>query len=262
MKMLAILGIPIGIAVLFIGLKLSSDNLGMFVDSTSAFIVIGGTFAASVITFRLDRIFVLFKIFLRHVMGADHINYAGLIKQIIVIGEAYRKGESLEGQLSKIKDPFLKEALTMIADGALDHESIVEILEGRNENISYIRMEEANKMKVLGQFPPAFGMMGTTIGMIVLLSNLGGADAIKIIGPAMSVCLITTLYGVIIANLGFIPISENLIESTKQETLKNDIVVEGIRLLLKKTNPILVAERLNSFLIPSERLDWKQALGK
>jgi chemotaxis protein MotA len=103
-------------------------------------------------------------------------------------------------------------------------------------------------------------MMGTTMGMIVLLANLNGADAIKRVGPAMGVCLITTLYGTVMANFGFLPIADNLVEQCKENYLKNKIILEGLKQLHAKENPIVVAEKLNSFLIPSERLDWKTVI--
>ena len=239
MKIISMLGIPLGIVVLLIGLRMSTDNLSMFLDNPSLFIVIGGTLAASIITYRLDRILVLLKIFFKHISGANNIDYTQLVKEIILIGEAYRKGSTIESQMGKVKDHFLKESLGLIADGILSPEEVIDILEERNDNLNYIRLDEANKIKTLAQFPPAFGMMGTTIGMIVLLSNLGGEDALKMIGPSMSICLITTLYGVVLANLGFIPVAENLIDSTKAETLKNSIIIEGTKLILNKTNPVL-----------------------
>ena len=122
-----------------------------------------------------------------------------------------------------------------------------------------LRFEDTRKIKSLGKFPPAFGMMGTTIGMIVLLANLGGEDAMKMIGPAMGVCLITTLYGVIIANLFVIPIGENLEVLSRESQIRNEIILEGIKHIMEKSNPILVAEDLNSFLLPKDRLDWKNA---
>ena len=131
----------------------------------------------------------------------------------------------------------------------------------RSENLYKNYNEETQKFQSMGKYPPAFGMMGTTIGMIVLLANLGGKDAMKMIGPAMGVCLITTLYGVIVANLAFIPISEFLDDSTKELYAKNEIIIEGMELMLNKTNPVVIAETLNSFLIPSERLDWKEIVG-
>jgi chemotaxis protein MotA len=96
----------------------------------------------------------------------------------------------------------------------------------------------------------------------VLLGNLGGEDAMKKMGPAMAVCLITTLYGSVLSNMLFIPVSENLIESTRESFMKNKLIIEGVSLLMDKANPILIIEKLNSYLNPSDRLDWKKVIKK
>jgi len=262
MNIASIVGFIIAITVLLIGLRLSSDNLSMFLDYPSLFIVIGGTFAATAITYQVNRIFTLFKIFLKHLMSGSQVDYASIIAEVMKIADAFRRGESLDNHINKVKDFFLKEALELVNDGILEPDHLIRILEDRASNMNYLHNEDASKIKTLGQFPPAFGMMGTTIGMIVLLANLGGEDAIKMVGPAMGVCLITTLYGVILANLLFIPVAENLIEATKQVHVKNLIIIEGVKHLLKKVNPVVVAEELNSFLPPRQRLDWKEVIGK
>jgi chemotaxis protein MotA len=262
MNIASIIGLVLATVVLWGGLRLSTPDMKLFVDYPSLFIVIGGTFAATAITFQINKIFMLFRIFLKHIFSGSNVDYASLIAEIMKIGDAYRRGESLEAHIGKASDPFLKESLSLVNDGILEKEHLVRILEDRAANMNYLRAEDASKIKVLGQFPPAFGMMGTTIGMIVLLANLGGEDALKTIGPAMGVCLITTLYGVVIANLGFIPIAENLSQATKQSHLKNLIIIEGIKHLLNKANPVVVAEELNSFLPPGSRLDWKEVIGK
>lgn len=261
MKTVSLIGLIIAITVVFTGMRLTSDNIGVFFDWPSLFIVLGGTFAATTITFRIDKIIIIFKIFISHITKQEDIDYSKIVAEIMKVSDSYRKGESLENHLQKVKDPFFKEALELINDGVLENDHLLRILEDRVENLNYLRQEDAQKIKTLSQFPPAFGMMGTTIGMIVLLANLGGDDAIKKIGPAMGICLITTLYGVILANLGFIPISENLIQLGKKNHLKNVIIVEGVRLLLDKVNPVILAEELNSYLAPSERLNWKEVIG-
>ena len=261
MKILSLAGLIVAIIVVFTGMKLTSDNMSVFLDWPSLFIVIGGTFAATSITFRIDKIVAILKIFASHITRQENVVYADLVAEIMKVTESYRKGESLDNHINKVKEPFFKEALELINDGVLEHDHLVRILEDRVSNLNYLRNEDAQKIKTLSQFPPAFGMMGTTIGMIVLLANLGGEDAIKKIGPAMGVCLITTLYGVIIANLCFIPISENLMHLSKRNNLKNVIIIEGVKLLLKKVNPVIVAEELNSFLAPNERLNWKEVVG-
>jgi chemotaxis protein MotA len=262
MNIYSIVGFIFAIFVLVLGLRLSSDDLTIFGDYPSVFIVVGGTVAATAISFQFNRILFLFTIFIRRVVLNIKPNYKNLIVEIMQLVENYRQGESLESLAESTKDPFLKEGLTLIADNVLEKDQLFALLGRRLQNMNHLNVEEANKIKFVAKFPPAFGMMGTTIGMIVLLANLGGPDSMQKIGPAMGVCLITTLYGVVLANLVFIPISEHLIEDTKENYLKNMIILEGLQLLVLKTNPIVVAETLNSFLRPNSRVDWKSVLNK
>jgi chemotaxis protein MotA len=262
MNIFSILGFIIALAVLIIGLAISSDDFTMFVDYPSLFIVLGGTFATTSICFQLNRLFGLFKIFLYRMLKGKKFNYSDIVKEVMILSDEYRKGASIKSLVEKSSDYFFQEALTLLDDGIVGKEEALEMLYERNENLIYNYMNEANKIKTVGKFPPAWGMIGTTIGMIVLLSNLGGEDAMKKIGPAMSVALITTLYGTIFSNAVFIPIAENLIDGSKEIYLKNKIIIEGVKLLMEKQNPIVVAEKLNSFLIPGDRLDWKEVLGK
>lgn len=260
MNIYSILGLLMAGLIFVVGLRLANDNLMMFIDYPSMFIVLGGTFAASVVSFSLDRLSLLFKIFLAHFFGGHKINYAGIIANVMNIGEAYRNGQSVDQLTSKAEDPFLREALELIGEGFLEDNHIIRILQDRMDNMHYQRTQDATKVRTLSQFPPAFGMMGTTIGMIVLLANLGGEDAMKMIGPAMGVCLITTLYGTVVANLVVIPIGENLIESAKGTHRKNQIILEGVRHIINKSNPVMVAEELNSFLLPKDRLNWREVV--
>lgn len=259
MNIISIIGLIIASIVLFIGLKLASDDMMLFFDGPSLFIVIGGTFAATSVAFQLNKIGNLFKIFFAQFLKNKSKKSANLIKNIMGICEAARNGEPYDSLVGKAEDYFLKEGIELIADGILEGPKVLEILEHRADQMAILRSEDTKKIKSLGKFPPAFGMMGTTIGMIVLLANLGGEDAMKMIGPAMGVCLITTLYGVIIANLFVIPIGENLETSARETEIQNRIILEGVKHIMEKSNPILVAEDLNSFLLPKERLDWKNA---
>lgn len=259
MNVISIIGLIISSAVLYAGLMLASDNLGLFFDGPSLFIVTGGTFAATSVAFQLNKIGSLFKIFFSQFLQNKSKKSANLIKNIMEICESARNGEAYDSLSNKANDYFLKESIELISDGILDKPKILEILEQRADQMAILRSEDVRKIKSLGKFPPAFGMMGTTIGMIVLLANLGGEDAMKMIGPAMGVCLITTLYGVIIANLFVIPVAENLEVSAREKEIQNRIILEGVKHILEKSNPILVAEDLNSFLLPKERLDWKSA---
>lgn len=262
MNIFSILGLIISVVVLYFGLKLSSDDFSIFVDYPSLFIVFGGTAATIAICFQVNRLWVLVKIFFKRLISGKRYNYAKTIQNIMSYADEYRKGASIKSIIDKVDDMFFKEALTLIEDGVLSKEEAMLLMDERNENMMMHHMTDANRFKTVAKFPPAWGMIGTTIGMIVLLSNLGGEDAIKMIGPAMSIALITTLYGAVASNALFLPVAENLVDSAKEIYLKNKIILEGVKLLMQKQNPIVVAEKLNSYLQPTDRLDWKKVLGK
>ena len=262
MNIYSLVGFLLAVLVLGIGLFVSSDDVSVFVDYISMFIVIGGTIAATSISIQLDKLFMLLKIFVARVLKGKKLVHADVIANLIRISEDVRSGKAMDDIAKEVDDPFLREGLEMLGTGLFGEAEAFELLKARSQNMYATYMTDTNNFKSLGKYPPAFGMMGTTIGMIVLLANLGGADAMKKIGPAMGVCLITTLYGVIIANLAVIPVGENLEASTKDLYLKNTIILAGLKLIAKKKSPVVIAENLNSFLLPKDRLNWKEVVGK
>lgn len=249
------------LGVFVYGLILSSDSLKIFYDFPSIFIVIGGVVAATAISFQYGRTWTMAKAAAARVLKGKSVNFTELIKEVIVFSDNYRKGETLKSLSEKTTDFYFKEGLQLLDGGVMTNEQVFQTMEERNDNLFMLYSEDATKLKVIGKYPPAFGMMGTTMGMIVLLANLNGADAIKKVGPAMGICLITTLYGTVMANFGFLPLADNMVEQSKETYLKNRILLEGLKLLAVKENPIIVAEKLNSYLHPGKRLDWKTVLG-
>jgi chemotaxis protein MotA len=257
----AISAILLAAGVFFYGLILSGgDSLKIFYDYPSLFIVIGGVVAATAISFQYKRMFQMMRFGIMRVIKGKRPDMGQIIVEVIHCVEGYRKGESLKSIIEKSKDLFLKEGLIMLEAGILTPDQIFDLMDQRNDNLFHLNSEDAGKLKIVGKYPPAFGMMGTTMGMIVLLANLNGADAIKRVGPAMGICLITTLYGTVMANFGFLPLADNLVEQSKDTFLKNRIIIEGLKNIHAKENPIIVAEKLNSFLRPGDRLDWKTVI--
>lgn len=260
MNLSAIISLFSGVAVTFVGIYLTTDNMLMFLHGTSLFIVIGGTLAATSISVRISKIFVLLKIFFHKMIRGKTIEFHSVIKELIQLNFAFSDNKDLSVEVKKLKDPFLVECLQLYLDDLVDDEQYFKMLSDRVKNMHKSIMIDVNRFKNIGKYPPAFGMIGTTMGMIVLLSNLGGKDAMKMMGPAMAVCLITTFYGVIISNIMIVPVSENIDDSAQEINLKNNIVVEGLKLIVNNTPPAIMAEELNSHLDQNDRLDWKKVL--
>jgi chemotaxis protein MotA len=132
-------------------------------------------------------------------------------------------------------------------------EELRDLLETRVNTHYKLYMAEAKVFKTMAKFPPAFGLMGTTMGMIALLQSLGSPDAKNMIGPAMAIALVATLYGLVLTNFVFIPIAENLTKQTQEDLMARNIVVEGIMLMNADRPTKYVEEKVKSFLLPKQR---------
>jgi chemotaxis protein MotA len=223
-------------------------------------IVVGGTLAAASISFPISKILALAKVFLLRVLGRNKVDYQSTIAQILELNKKVAGGSSVLAEtLPSIRHEFLREAVTLISNGVLSEREIRQTLEQRVKTIEQRYLDEANMFRIIGRFPPAFGLLATTLGMIAVLQKIGQADSQKLIGPAMSIGLIGTLYGIAMANLIFIPIAEALSERTREEVLLRKIIVEGACLMKSQANPVAIRESLNSYLLPRERVVRKAA---
>ncbi len=241
-----------------VGVFTSTNNPKAFIDYHAGLIVFGGTIAVAAISFQIDRILLMMKVFYNRVVKGDKINYVNIIKELMELAEAYRTNDSnIKKLIDNSNDFFIREAMSILMDDFLSKEELGHILGLRAKTVSYRYQEEAKKFKALGKFPPAMGLMGAVLGMIALLQTLGQPGAEENIGPAMSVALVATLYGIAFANLFILPVAENLMEGAREVMQKNYMIVEGVKLIAQKKNKILVAEELNSYLLPNERLNWK-----
>lgn len=248
----------IGVTIGGIVTTITPKEYHLFKDLPAIFLVVGGTIGAAAITVQINRVGHLLKAFFLRMIKGKRKNYSQIIKEIMQISEAYRKGDSFDVLMKQANEPFLKEGLQLLQDNIIKGEELFDILEERTSNMYLHYSEESNRFKNLGKYPPAYGLMATVLGMIALLSNLGGADAMKMVGPAMGMCLVATFMGIVLANVFILPIGDSMADNAKEVNLRNKIIVEGVRLISEKTNPVIVAEKLNSFLLPSDRLDWKQ----
>lgn len=260
MRIIPLISFIVSLVVLVVGLRLASKELEMFADFASAFIVLGGTLSAAGMSFQLNKIFSMFFLHFKKFFTGSRIDFSKTVMELIKAINGIKNGESLTAIAEKTDDHFLAESLLLMNDGVLAKDEVIYTLSLRSKKIFDEYIEDAGKVKVVGKYPPAFGMIGTTIGMIVLLANLGGEDAMKMIGPAMGVCLITTLYGSVVANLIFLPLGDNLTVSAKEVKKRNEITIKAVELIMEKKNPIVAAEILNSYLLPSHRVDWKEAI--
>lgn len=260
MNFSSLFGLFLGMAVMYGALSFTASDLRFFLDFHGILIVCGGTMAAASISFPINKVLSLTRVFLLHVLGRNKVDYPQVISQLLTLNRSVSLGATaLSESLATIQHPFLREAVALVASGVLTEHEIRATLEQRIKTTEARYLTEANMFRTIGRFPPAFGLLATTLGMIGLLQRLGQPDSQKLLGPAMSVGLIGTLYGIALANLIFIPIAENLTERTREEIILRRMIMEGAVMLKQQVNPVAMREGLNSFLMPGDRVRRKAA---
>lgn len=258
MNFSSIFGVFFGVGVMYYALKGSNPDLRYFLDIHGILIVMGGTAAAASISFPVKKLFMLLKVFFLRVLGKRKVDYQDTITQILELSKRASNGlTGLKDSIAMIHHPFLKEAVSLVAAGVLTEKEIRHVLEQRVNTTEERYLHEANMFRSIGRFPPAFGLLATTLGMIGVLQRIGQPESQKLIGPAMSVGLIGTLYGIGLANLIFLPIAENLTERTREEITLRRLIIEGAVLIKQQVNPLTLRESLNSYVLPSDRVARK-----
>jgi chemotaxis protein MotA len=250
-----IFGIILG--TLFLGLSVvisqgSASNV--FVDAPSLMVVFGGTCAAVMICFPLRNIRGFIHAF-RQVFFNRSPHFAKIVRDIVALAEIARQDGmlALEKRITSLTHPFLVRAIQMAVDGTRP-EILEDVLRTEIEALAARQKNDRSLIEQLGRFAPAFGMIGTLVGLIVMLGNLGSPESFA---PGMAMALITTLYGAIIANLFCLPFAEKLQFLSRQERMSMEIMVRGILAIQAGDNPRVIEHRLNSFLPEHERKPWK-----
>lgn len=247
------IGLIGGIILIIWGMK-NDAGYGMFWDLPSILITVGGSFAALAITVRMDDMKKFFKV-LMQAFKENKSSSSEVISQFSELSKrARREGLlSLEDEISKIDDDFLKKGLQMVVDG-IEPETIKEILELEITEMDERHFSNASMFATWGGYCPAFGMLGTLIGLIQMLaSNFSDASAIA---SGMGKALITTFYGSLLSNLFCNPVAANLQRKSALEVKEREMKLEGILAIQSGVNPRIVEEKLITYLDPKEREEY------
>jgi len=249
MDIATLVGIAVG-NLLLIGSILIGPGPETFLDLPSFMITVGGCIAATFINFPLKKVFGVFAI-ARKTMFSKVPSPHKEIERIVNLAKLARSEGilAIENQMGDIKDPFLVKGLQLVVDGT-DPEALRGILTNELNYMLGRHKEGKAVMDAMAAYAPAFGMIGTLIGLIQMLQNLSDPSAI---GGGMAVALITTLYGAFVANLFCTPMAGKLDARSKEETLVKEMLIEGIAAIQAGDNPRLIQEKLKSFLSPAQR---------
>lgn len=256
MDFMSVIGAILGIVLMLIGIVLNKSLDGIysinftsmisFYDLTSIAIVIGGTFAALMMSYPAKFLKNIPK-HLKIIFFPTKYNPVKYIDELVEFAKEARINGllALESKLNDVDDEFLKSSLMMVVD-AVDSEKVKEILESKLDYLDERHAEARSFYERGGAYSPAFGMIGTLIGLVKLLGRM--SEDPDSIGPNMAVALLTTFYGTVLSNLVFSPIASKLKVRHGEEYLCKMIICEGVQAIQAGDNPKFIREKLMQLL--------------
>ena len=259
----SIIGFALGMIFLIVSIILPDFDFSkiiFFLDLPSLMIVVGGSFASLFIGYSIPKLLISVKA-AKNIFKPVKVDSVDAIQKVISLANLARKEGilALEDAASTMEDKFLKKGIALIVDGT-DPELVRNILETEMVYIEGRHKEVRGFWEYLALLGPSWGMMGTMVGLIVLLQNLDDPDQI---GPSMSIAMITTMYGSLVANYIGNPIAAKLKAFSNEEMLMKEVLIEGVLSIQAGENPRIIEEKLKAFLAPSMRelasADAKQA---
>ncbi len=238
-----ILGLIGGAYVLYWSIASEGGSLTTFMNPHPVMVVIGGTTVVMLMKFGVKRFLAAFKTAM-HAFVFKKFSPEAIIEESVKMAEAARKGGLLSLEGMEISHPFLKKGVQLLIDG---HEpDVVRKILSKEMNLTVERHMWSQKVfKAIGEAGPAMGMIGTLMGLVLMMSNMSDPKAI---GPAMAIALLATLYGAVMANMIALPIAEKLeLRSTEERTAKA-LVIDALMGIQAGQNPRVIEEALKNYL--------------
>lgn len=254
-----IIGISVGTIMVVMGIILGGVGLAPYISVDSVLITILGSFGAMLVANPLSRMLGITQ-YLKHVFTTVNWNEEALINQLVGFSDRARKEGllALEDNLDAVEDEFMRKGIQLVVDGT-DPDIIKRILYADLEQVQGRHETGIKIFDDWSKIAPAFGMIGTLVGLVAMLGSIGGDTAA--IGKGMQTALVTTLYGSFFANLFLIPMKSKLEDRDKDETRVKEIVIEGILSIQSGDNPRILLEKLVSYLPPGQRQAVRQESG-
>jgi chemotaxis protein MotA len=247
MDIATIVGFIAAVTCLMVGI---GSNLASMIDPPSMIIVIGGTLSATLIANPLQQVIGLIGVIKCAILTNVPVPTI-IIERIVGFAETARREGilALEQAIEEGDDPFLSTGVRLAVDGT-EPDLIMDILETELQFVQERHEQGQTIIANMGNAAPAFGMIGTLIGLVIMLKNMDDPAAI---GPGMAIALLTTMYGAILANIIFGPISAKLKVYSSKEVLAKRMIIEGIMSIQSGDNPRIVEHKLSVFLPPKLR---------
>ena len=236
------IGITVGFAMVMFGIMANAGFGGFksFIQVSSIFIVLGGLAAAILVNFNLSEVKLTFRV-TKEAFKTSDMNLRELISLFVSLSEkARREGLlALETELEEVEDPFIKKGILLAVDG-IEPEVINDIMKAEIVAVEERHQRGRAIIEKAGEYAPAWGMIGTLIGLVLMLQSLSNPATL---GPQMAVALLTTFYGTLLANLVFIPLAGKLENKTYEEIFIKQVIIEGVIGVQSGQNPKILEDR-------------------
>ena len=257
MDIATIIGVFLGFLCV-IGAIIAGGSIAVFVHIPSMLIVVGGMLAATLIHFSLKQVLSIMPV-IKKTLFYKLPTQSGLVQDMVDYSAVCRRDGplALETELGTVDDPFLLQAMRMVVDGQ-EGDAIEDALDMEIRYLQERHQDGKKIMEFMGAAGPAFGMIGTLIGLVAMLQNLSDPAGL---GAGMAVALITTFYGALLANVLFIPLAGKLGIRSKEETILREMIVQGVIGIANGEAPTAVRERMQAFISVKHREELKPSAG-
>jgi chemotaxis protein MotA len=257
MDIATLLGIVVGIGLVITSILLGEGVKGFtpFLNYEAFLIVMGGTFCALLVNYPVSQVFGLFRV-LKKVMTAGGEDTSEIVTTFVNFAKKGRTEGflALEGDVKQLKNDFLKRGVQLVIDGS-DQEFIRNMME---TELGFIRERHKVGQEIfnsLGTYSPAFGIIGTVLGMILMLNSISNVEEVP---RRMALCLAAAFYGLGSGYLIFLPMGGKLRRRSEEELLVKEIIIRGVLLLQSGVSPSIMEANLKAYLEPAKRALIKQ----
>ena len=248
-------GLVGGVATVVILILIDGGNFAGYFDNHAVIVIFGGATAATMVRFPFSVIMHGLPMGIRFAFSLRSSHPRDLIEELTKIADVVRKSGPMALENIQVDDSFLAQGIRYVCDG-YDREFIKDTME-RDRDIFLQRLDEGSKVyRAYGDCAPAWGMVGTIIGMVTMFANM--SDPSKL-GPAMATALLATLYGALIANMVCLPLADKLHIKLEEEDISRSLIIDGILLIRESKSPSLVKEMLVSYLPEHHRAEFAEA---
>jgi chemotaxis protein MotA len=242
-----VIGFLVGLATLLAVVALTAADPGMYLNLPGLAIVLGGTCAALLISYPLSEVLRVVKLVVTVFRNEPHDQQRD-VDELVALARLWANADihKVEAELKKVANPFLRTGVQLVIDNTPE-EQIIELLQWRVARLRARERAEAQMFRVMAIFAPAFGMLGTLVALVNLMSILG-EGSMSMIGYHLAIGLTTTFYGILLANLVCKPIALKLERRTERRVESMNMVMQGIAMMCERRSPAIVRETLHSFM--------------